>query len=129
MQDRILIVDDDELVLTSYARMLARKFNVDTAMTAQAALDAIRSRGPYAVVVSDLRMPGMSGLQLIERAKVLSPDVVGIVLSGDADPSELASNAVFRALEKPCSTADLSDALNAAVAHHHALCERSTGQM
>src|SRR6185436_8749011 len=89
MQDKILIVDDDDLVLACFERLLARQFNVEIAMGPYAALEAITARGPYAVLLSDLRMPGMNGLQLIEKARELSPHTVGIVLSGNTDSMDL----------------------------------------
>jgi DNA-binding NtrC family response regulator len=122
MQDKILIVDDDELVLDCFARLLARDFNVETAVGPYAALDAIRSRGPFAVVMSDLRMPGMNGLELLESAKALSPEIVGIVVSGNIEWEDASSPAVYKVLDKPCSPDVMVDTLNNALSHHRRLC-------
>ena len=61
-----------DLVLACFQRMLARQFDVETAMGPFAALEAIADHGPFAVIVSDMRMPGMNGVQLLEKAKNLS---------------------------------------------------------
>jgi DNA-binding NtrC family response regulator len=122
MQDKILIVDDDDLVLACFERMLGRQFRVETATGPYDALEAIRSRGPYAVVLSDLRMPGMNGVQLLEKAKELSPNIVGLVLSGNVEPCDIKSTAVHKILDKPCSTDELTQALTDAIDYHHALC-------
>ena len=122
MQDKILIVDDDELVLACFERMLGRQFEVETVTGPYEALEAIQSRGPFAVVLSDLRMPGMNGVQLLEKAKELCPHIVGVVLSGNVEPGDVASPAVHKVLDKPCATAELVGALTEAIDYHRALC-------
>ena len=122
MQDRILIVDDDDLVLACFQRLLGRRFNVETAMGPYAALDAITARGPYAVVLSDLRMPGMNGVQLLEKAKKVSPNTVGVVHSGNVQTTEIKSDAVYKVLDKPCPTVILTNVLTEAISRHHELC-------
>jgi DNA-binding NtrC family response regulator len=122
MQDKILIVDDDDLVLACFERLLGRQFYIETAMGPHAALEAIQARGPYAVVLTDLRMPGMNGVQLLERAKELSPNIVGVLLSGNIEKSEVESGAVYGVLDKPCSTKQLTDTLSDAIQQHRKLC-------
>ena len=122
MCDKILIVDDDDLVLECFERMLGRKFHIETAVGPDAALEALQSHGPYAVLMSDLRMPRMSGVQLLEKAKELSPNTVGILITGNIEIDELKSGAVYKALEKPCQPTALADALTEAITHHHNLC-------
>src|SRR5262249_49958566 len=119
---KILIVDDDDLVLSCFVRLLGRQFNIETAMGPYAALDAIAARGPYAVVLSDLRMPGMNGVQLLEKAKQVSPNTVGLVLSGNVVAGEITSDVIYKVLGKPCSTAVLSNVLTEAIRLHHELC-------
>jgi len=95
---------------------------VDTAPGGAEALAAMRERGPYAVIVSDLRMPGMDGVQLLEEARAVSPQSVRILLTGQGD-IEAAIEAVnrgglFRFLTKPCPPETLVPALEAALAQH-----------
>ena len=125
MLDKILIVDDDDLVLACFERMLSRRFNIETAIGPDEALEAISATGPYAVVLSDLRMPGMNGVQLLQKVKTIAPNIVGVVLSGNVETEdvEYASQTVFRILDKPCPTAVLTNTLTEAIDHHHRLCE------
>src|SRR5256885_467199 len=125
MQDKILLVDDDDLVLACFHRLLGRHFCVETAGPQQA-LELITSHGPYAVVISDLRMPGLNGVQFLEKAKQLLPLMVGIILTGDmdSDDNDLANNtAVYKVLDKPCPHELLVSVVNEALVHHHKLLE------
>jgi DNA-binding NtrC family response regulator len=121
MHDKILIVDDDDLVVACFERLLGRQFNVETATCPYAALEAIQHRGPYAVVLSDLRMPGMNGIRLLEKTKELFPNTVGIVLSGNVERCDVDSAAVYKVLDKPCPPRQLADALMQAINYHHEL--------
>jgi len=64
---RILIVDDEALVLEALRRQLRTHFDVTVANEPWEAMELVASKGPYAVVVSDLRMPGMDGVTLLYR--------------------------------------------------------------
>ena len=115
MKDRILFVDDDEKILKSFNRTLSEDFAVVTAASPEEALYILEEQGPFPVIVSDMKMPGMSGLELLARSRKISPDSVQILLTGFADV-ETAMNAVnhgglFRFLTKPCDLDTLSRAL------------------
>ena len=122
MDEKILCVDDELNLLLSLQRQLRRQFHIDCALGPEKALEAIEHEAPYAVIVSDLQMPGMNGLELLAKAKELSPDSVRIMLTGQAD-LETAIAAVnqgniFRFLTKPCSAEELAHTLEAAVEQH-----------
>src|SRR5271163_2015935 len=85
MPEKILMVDDEEGVLLGYQRMFRNEFQIDTAPGGAAALNALEATGPYAVVVSDMRMPEMDGAKLLTRVKQIAPDTIRIMLTGDAD--------------------------------------------
>src|SRR5262245_31450783 len=85
MREKILLVDDDVSVLDGYKRLLRDEFHIDTAPGGREALAAIAEKGPYAVVVCDLRMPLMEGIELLRRIREQSPDTVRIMLTGNAD--------------------------------------------
>jgi response regulator RpfG family c-di-GMP phosphodiesterase len=117
--EKILFVDDDPNILASLLRQMRRHFSVDTALGAQPALELLASQGPYAVVVSDFKMPGMDGVQMLNRFMELAPDTVRILLTGYAD-AETAIRAVnegniFRLLTKPIDTETLIRALVAGI--------------
>jgi len=119
MNEKILFVDDDELILSSYERSLGRQFNLEIAAGPVQALEKIASAGPYAVIVSDMRMPLMNGLEMLQRTQSLSPDSIRLILTGNAD-LRTAIDAVnegqlFRFLEKPCSNEVIARILTAAL--------------
>ncbi|MCD6379000.1 response regulator [bacterium] len=109
MIDKILCVDDEPNILLAYRRQLKKKIkNVDTALGGEEGLNALDSKGPYAVVISDLRMPGMSGIQFLARVRKKSPDTVRIMITGFGDlesaMSAVNDGNVFRFLTKPVDT-------------------------
>ncbi len=107
MSDRVLFVDDEPLVLDGIRRQLRNRLDIETAIGAAAGLALIQSKGPFAVVVSDMRMPEMDGARFLAKVNEISPQTVRMVLSGQADlDSTLAAvneGHVFRFLMKPCS--------------------------
>jgi ActR/RegA family two-component response regulator len=119
MKPRILLIDDEPAVLAGYERTLRQDFEVQTAVGGELGLKALREHAPYAVVVSDMRMPMMSGSQFLAQAKMLAPNTVRMLLTGytDIDAAMTAINEgnIFRFLTKPCSKETLTAALNAGV--------------
>jgi ActR/RegA family two-component response regulator len=119
MAEKILLVDDDSNVLDGYRRSLSREFLLETAIGSDQALPLIEKNGPYAVIVSDMRMPGMNGIQLLSAVKGASPDTIRVILTGNAD-LETAINAInegsiFRFLIKPCDREVMAKTLTAAL--------------
>lgn len=109
MTEKILFVDDEPNILQSIKRQLRKRFDVTTAESGAQALDILKTEGPFAVIVSDMRMPEMTGVELLSRVKDLYPDMTRIMLTGNAD-QETAVEAVntgqiFRFLTKPCPPA------------------------
>jgi len=122
MPAKVLFVDDDDLILAAYRRTLRKRFAVDTAPGGQAALEVMRTRGPYAVVLSDMGMPGMDGIRFLSEVRSMAPDTVRIMLTGQRD-LEIAVKAVnegniFRFLTKPCRTDELEQILETAIRQH-----------
>ncbi|MGD0417769.1 MAG: response regulator [Terriglobales bacterium] len=122
MAEKILLVDDDSNILDGYRRSLSREFLMETAQGGEQALKLVAGNGPYAVVVSDMRMPGMDGIQLLSRIKVQSPDTIRVMLTGNAE-IETAINAInegsiFRFLTKPCSKEMMAKTLTAALVQY-----------
>jgi len=119
MTEKILFVDDDTNILSGFQRYLRKQYSVDIAPGGAAGIKAIQSQGPYAVVVSDMRMPEIDGVQFLSQVRAQSPDTVRIMLTGQADMQD-AINAVnegniFRFLTKPCDTELLTKTLDAAL--------------
>ncbi len=117
MSVKILCVDDEPNILSGYQRALRKQFEIETASGGAEALQKIKACGPYAVLVTDMRMPGMDGVQFLQEARRVAPDSVRIMLTGNAD-QQTATDAVndghiFRFLSKPCPPEDLARALSA----------------
>jgi len=119
MTDKILCVDDESNVLEAFQRALRRQFHIDTALGGTEGLEAIANCGPYAVVVSDMRMPRMDGIQFLSRVREQAPDTVRIMLTGNVDLhtaiDAVNEGNVFRFLTKPCSPEILAKALAAGI--------------
>lgn len=119
MTNRILFVDDDPNLLAAFQRNLRKQFNFDTAPGGPEAIELIKKGEPYAVVVADMRMPGMDGVRLLEQVRQITPDSVRIMLTGNAD-QQTAVDAVnrgqiFRFLNKPCPPDQLVPTLESAL--------------
>src|ERR1051325_4018762 len=85
MNRKILCVDDEPNVLEAYPRNLRRKFAIDIACGGAAALERMAKEGPYAVVVADMQMPGMNGVEFLCQAQQRAPDTVRLMLTGHGD--------------------------------------------
>lgn len=122
MTDAILCVDDDANILEGYRRQLRKDFTLDTAVGPEEGLRAIAERGPFAVVVSDLRMPGMDGVQFLSKVRTQAPETVRMLLSGNADldaaVEAINQGQIFRFLTKPCPPELFAGALKAGLAQH-----------
>lgn len=119
MNRKILFVDDEENVLRAFERNLHSHFEIATAVGPAAALSVIAGRGPYAVVISDLRMPGMDGIQFLAAVGRQCPDTVRLIISGNADLqaaiSAVNEGSIFRFLTKPCRAETLRSAIDGAL--------------
>ncbi len=114
----ILLVDDEVAILDGLRRQLRKKFVVHTANSGAEALKLLE-RESVAVVVSDMRMPQMNGATLLSQVRSLYPDVVRILLTGQADTqaaiSAVNEGQIYRFLTKPCPPEVLVDELSSAV--------------
>ena len=84
---RILCVDDEPMVLEGLERNLIDHFDVVTAPGGHQALEAIAAQGPFAAIVSDMRMPLMNGAEFLIRARALAADTPRLLLTGYAETS------------------------------------------
>jgi predicted signal transduction protein with EAL and GGDEF domain len=123
---RVLCVDDDSNILCALRATLRREWDVTTALSAAAGITAIDTYGPFAVVVSDLQMPGVDGIEFLRWVAIRTPDTSGILLTGAANLASAiaAVNAgyVFRFLTKPCPPKELIDAIDAGYRRYVAQC-------
>ncbi len=122
MTKKVLFVDDEPNVLQSIRRSLRKEFDIDTAEGGEEALGKLNANGGYAVIVSDMRMPGMNGVEFLSQAKAQFPDSVRMMLTGNAD-QQTAVDAVnhgdiFRFMNKPCAPDELASAVRSGLRQH-----------
>ena len=115
---RILCVDDEPHVLEGLERTLFEQFEVATAPSGAAGLELLKTDGPFAVVVSDMRMPEMDGAAFLAHVRKAVPDTVRVLLTGQADLdaaiAAVNEGQIFRFLSKPCAPDVLQQSMQAA---------------
>ena len=121
---KILVVDDDPQILNAIRRQFRKEFVIETALGGAEGLLALARPDDYSVVMADMNMPGMNGVEFLSRVKIKAPNAVRVMLTGNADQHTAAEavneGSVFRFLTKPCSVERLGLALDAAL-HQHSL--------
>jgi response regulator RpfG family c-di-GMP phosphodiesterase len=132
-QPRVMCVDDETRIVDGLAAYLGDEYEVVTASNGPQALQKLRELGGAAVVVSDMRMPGMSGAALLSQVMQLYPETSRILLTGDPsrDAAVIAVNQgqIFRFLTKPCAPGQLRSAVEAGVLQYRLInAERSVLQ-
>jgi two-component system, NtrC family, response regulator AtoC len=114
----VLVVDDEEDNLDAFRFAFRKAFNLTYAQGGEEALTMLERLDP-AVIVSDQRMPGMSGIDFLKRAKEQRPDAVGILLTAYTDLpvliDALNSGAVERYIQKPWDSKELTVILRQAI--------------
>jgi response regulator RpfG family c-di-GMP phosphodiesterase len=119
---KVLLVDDEPRVIETLAQLLRREFDVRTASVPQDALRTLNEISDLAVVVSDMRMPGMDGATFLHEIMVRRPDVARILLTGEAGREgairAVNEGQILRFLTKPCPIEDLKKAIDAGVVQH-----------
>jgi len=108
---RILFVDDEPNVLSALRRIFRREnYHIDTAMTGAEALQLLKEND-YQLVISDYKMPQMTGAEFLKRVKALHPAVIRIMLTGEADTGAVLGaineGAVYKFILKPWNDDDL----------------------
>jgi len=116
---QVLCVDDEPQVLEGLTLQLRKECQVITAESGQEGLEVLQEQGPFAVVISDMRMPRMDGAEFLGNVCEVSPDTTRMLLTGNADVSAAVAavnqGQIFRFLTKPCPPQDLREAVRAAI--------------
>ncbi len=125
VKERILLVDDEKKVTLAYRRHLYDQYQVFIAESGDEGLSIFQKEGPFAVAVSDYRMPGMDGIEFLSSIRQLAPETARIILTGYAD-LDCAIDAVnrghvFRFLTKPCSVEVLNRAIKEGIMEYRSL--------
>jgi DNA-binding NtrC family response regulator len=123
----ILLVDDEPEILFSLKGLLRREFELYTAESGQKALEILEQH-PIHVIMTDQRMPEMTGVQLMSRAKDEYPDAIRIVFTGYADIkaviNAINNGGLYRYITKPWDPDELIEVLHQATAVYDELAER-----
>lgn len=129
MIKKILFVDDDPVLLGilsgTASQQFGTEFEIQTAEGGQAAIEVTDSEGPFSVVVVDMQMPGMNGIETIGHLRTKMPHAVFMMLTANRD-LETAIHAVndgkvFKFLSKPCEPSELASSIKAAQSEHNSL--------
>jgi response regulator RpfG family c-di-GMP phosphodiesterase len=120
VRPRVLLVDDQPSLLAVLGRALGDRFEVAEASSAERAHELLELSGPYAVVVSDLVLPGVSGLELLASCRERWPETTRVLLTAhakfDVAAAALERADVFRTVAKPFSVEGLRDVVADAAA-------------
>ena len=132
MKCKILIVDDEPANLRALERLFRDEYEVLTATSGVEAL-ALLEHHDVALLISDQRMPEMTGIELVERTVALRPHMVRILLTGYTDVSSLieAINCghVYKYITKPWNNDELAITISRALAHYNAVKARHNLKM
>ncbi len=129
MTEKVLLVDDEEeFVETLAERMRSRGMEVSTSNSGGDALELIDTE-PYDVVILDLQMPGMDGIEALARIKRRRPNIQVVLLTGHATVEkgvEAMKRGALEFLEKPIDLSKLTEVIHQARAEKMVLVEKET---
>ena len=118
---KIMIVDDESANLRLLERLFRRDYNVLTADSGEDALQILQQHD-VALIITDQRMPGMSGVELLKHAAEIRPHTVRMILTGYTDVESLVealnSGQVYKYITKPWSNDDLRLTVSRALEHY-----------
>ena len=125
----ILVVDDEDAIRDALARFLAKRgYQARTAKTGEEALDRLKD-GPVSLMLLDVRLPGMSGMDVVPEALALDPDLAIVMLSGVTDATSAAicmQRGAMDYLTKPIELTDLAGAIERALRRRDTLLQERT---
>jgi len=117
MTRKILLVDDESNLLDSLAVTL-RKFDVETESDPRRALERLKTEN-YAIVISDMRMPGMDGVELLRAASFEAPNTIRLMLTGHGElkvaMKAINTSGVFKFMVKPVETKEIRETVSDAL--------------
>jgi signal transduction histidine kinase len=125
----LLVVDDEPEVLRSVSSLLRMKYRVLTRSSGVEALEVLRSDEDVQVIMSDQRMPEMTGVELLQRAKAIRPEITRLLFTAHAEIrtviDAINQGHVFRYLAKPWNPDELEAIVHQAVEHHNLIVEKN----
>lgn len=127
MQDTILAVDDEPANLRMLERLFRKEYRMLTAVSGEDALEILK-RDEVTLIITDQRMPGMSGTDLLRESLRTNPNAVKIILTGYTDIEALIdainTSRVYKFVSKPWDPVTLKQAVDDAVREHRRVAEQ-----
>ena len=124
MDYKVLVVDDEPANTRMLERLLRDHYDVITEQSAAEGLEALNVHD-FALIISDQRMPGMSGVDFLKRSAEVRPHCVRIILTGYTDAGDLVdalnSNVVYKYVTKPWVNTDLLQTVKRALSHYETI--------
>jgi response regulator RpfG family c-di-GMP phosphodiesterase len=121
VRHRVLIVDDEQATLNLFSSVLEDHYLVDAVTSAEQALELVRQQSGYSVVIADVFLPGVSGIEFLAQCARISPDTVRIALTGDPGRETVVDSVnyanVFRFVSKPIHIKTLQELIESALKH------------
>ena len=126
---KVLVVDDEPDVLRSVYDLLRIDYEVVTCQRASEALDHLKAITDVAVILSDQRMPGMTGIELLQQARLIRPETTRLLFTAYADIHTVIDainhGHVFRYIAKPWGAEELESVIRQAVERHDMIIEKN----
>jgi len=124
----VLFVDDEELLLATFARQFRRDFTIFTANNGKDALELLRSHPEIALILTDQRMPGMTGVELLREAMKIVPELVRILITAYTDMDvvieAINTGHVYRYVNKPYNEDELRSSVMQGIERYFLIRER-----
>ncbi len=124
---KLLIVDDEPINLMMLEEVLRQKFEVTTATSAQEALDILK-REEFTLLITDQRMPGMRGTELVRKAHTLAPDLICLLLTAEKDTDTfidaIVNSGAARVIHKPWEADRILDVVESECTKYETAMER-----
>jgi len=119
LKTKILYVDDEPINLMLMQANLEKKYNVLTADNGFSGLDILSNDNEIKVVISDMKMPNINGIEFINKAKKISPEAVYYVLSGfeitDEIQDAIDNSLIRKYLQKPFNMNEIAEEIETAL--------------
>lgn len=116
---RLLFIDDEEVNRSNFQQTFAEEYDILLASSGEEALEIIAQEEGLALILSDQRMPGLSGAEVLARARELAPHTERIMITGYSEPDDIMAainqGHVFRYILKPWANGELRIAIIHAV--------------
>ncbi|MEP3888874.1 MAG: hybrid sensor histidine kinase/response regulator [Hellea sp.] len=118
-RNQIMLVDDEPRLLSALRRRLSSEYDIVTFENGNSALDYLKNENNVAVIIADMQMPQMNGIELLVEVQKIAPNVRRLMLTGNSDQetamSAINDGKISRFIRKPCEAENLKKIINQAL--------------